>query len=631
MSNTKLDIKSTPNDQALGKKTTTNFSKRCLWNSIDWPRAYKMVKNIRFRIFKATKRGDVKSVRRLQRLLVRSYENRLLAVREVSQINTGKKTLGLDKLLAVNPTLRGELVDLLGKTSLSAWIPSPTSYSHDLDDTHKVKRVRLGSQTDPLDTVFFPKEKEKPSSLAKGFLLCDKKNSLCLGLQGYMTGNILERAHVANIVDKCLQHVIKNALEPEWEAKFEGSSYGFRPGRSYHDALDRVFNSCAAGIPKKVWVLDCDISRCFDSISHEYVLKAIASFPDKGVIKRWLENGYLSNNVFHQTLLGTPQGNIISPLLANIALHGMQETLGIKVSPQGNATGEKDLARYGGHFVVLCTSQAAAKEARTTLNNWLSSRGLNVSQERTRITHIDQGFDFLGTTVRRFHISDEKTRLIVQPSKRSISKCRSSLKKIWGKGYGNPVNLTIRRLNAFIRAWATCFRPYGSKKIFSSLDNYMFTKAVRFTRRTHPLKSWRWRAKRYFGKFVFDRNDKWVFGEKRTGLCLLRFSWFPIQRHLTVKSDSSPCDPELAEYWKKREPYKVSWQFIQKRDIMIASQQKHVCPLCKESLYKGEKVHKHHTVSRQDGGSKKTSNVVFLHALCYQQVDRGSQAVPLER
>jgi RNA-directed DNA polymerase len=578
MSDSLLDIKSTSNDQLLPTNTDGISTGKCHWNSIDWPRAYKLVKNLRFRIFKATKRGDVKSVSRLQRLVIRSYENRLLAVRQISQINVGKKTPGLDKFLVNTPTERGELVDLLGKTSMSTWKPSPT------------KRI------------YIPKA----------------------------TGKTLRPLGIPSIIDRCLQYIVKNALEPEWEAKFEGSSYGFRPGRSCHDALHRIYNNCAHTRAQKVWVVDANISGCFDNISHEYILKALGNFPEKGILSRWLKSGYVDNNVFHHTPLGTSQGGVISPLLANIALHGMHEPLGIKISLRGETLGEKGLVRYADDFVVFCKSEAAAKESYVTLDKWLSIRGLRLSKQKTKITHIDQGFDFLGTTIRRFHISDVKSRLLIKPSKKSILKCRLKLKRLWTEGQGNPVNLTIRRLNAFIRGWANYFRPYVSKEVFSSLDNYMFTQAVRFSRRTHPLKSWKWRKKQYFGKFHFARKDNWVFGEKKTGHFVLRFSWFPIQRHTMVKNEYSPFDPELSEYWAKRESNRASWEFTQKKDMKIAAKQKHVCPVCKESLYTGEELHRHHKVPLKDGGLDILSNIIFLHILCHQQIHRTSKLLPRE-
>ena len=663
---------------------------KCHWNSIDWPRAYKMVKNLRFRIFKATKRGDVKTVRRLQRLLIRSYENRILAVRQISQINAVPflkslilNSTGLDKFTITTSRECGKLVDILGNCSISKWKPSCETSKEDFRPrgykTVSFKKLRMqstgriyipkttGNACTPntpsvthepprgvkskgggsglgngfekpvggllmkIEDFQFPPFGNLPLSISPIIDIEDVNDSLLKSSLKIFDFNSLNpptplwgvlggRGVLKAVIDRCFQYIVKSALEPEWEARFEGSTYAFRPGRSCHDALHKIYENCAYTSAEKTWVLNGDLTGCFQNISHEFLQNAIKNFPEKGIIERWLKSGYVSNNVFHHTPSDTPQGDGISSLLANIALHGMHEPLGITISCQGETKSEKGLIRYADNFLVFCKSEIAAKETYVELNKWLSIRGLSLSKEKIKITHVDQGFDFLGATIRRFRISDVKTRLLIKPSKKSILKCRAKLKRLWNQGRGKPINLTIKRLNAFIRDWVNYFRPYASKEVFSSLDNYMFTQAVRFTRRTHPLKSWQWRKKQYFGKFHFGRKDNWVFGEKKTGHFVLRFSWFPIQRHTMVKGDNSFYDPDLSEYWLKRQSNRVSWEFTQKKDMEIASKQKHVCPICKESLYTGEKLHRHLQVPVKDGGPDTVSNIVFLHILCHQQV-----------
>nr|AIT94655.1 putative reverse transcriptase and intron maturase [Chlorosarcina brevispinosa] len=511
------NIKSTPSDLIpigirrvkepviLRKKSSPNITKRAstAWNSIEWTKVYKTIRNLRYRIFKATKRGDFKTVRNLQRLLIHSYEIKLLAVRQICQINEGKKKAGLDKLLIKSSQKRGKLVDLLREVCLTDW------------------------QRTPVKPVYVPKDLTQ----WKGF------------------GN-------QTIIDRCLQYIVKNALEPEWEAKFEATSYGFRPGRSCHDALHRIYNNCAHHRAKKVWVVNGTVTGCFDQFEHQYLMKAIGSFPAKLLIEAWLKNGYLDQNLFDHTILGTSHGGVISPLLANIALHDIHQPLDISLSKDGETIGDRSIVRYADAFVVFCKTEEDAKCCKTILNKWLSERGLNGLKAKMRILDIDRGFDFLGMNVRRYPVNradgEIKNKLLIKPDQKSISKCREKLKQIWIKGQGKPVLLTITGLNSLIRSWANHFKPYLSKEVFASLDNSMFAYAVRFTRRTHPMKSWGWRKNRYFGKFHPEREDKWVFGNKETGHYLLKFSWVDIQRHTMIKADSSPDNPELSKYWEKR-------------------------------------------------------------------------------
>ncbi|MEG4944989.1 reverse transcriptase domain-containing protein, partial [Microcoleus sp. F4-D5] len=242
------------------------------WRSVNWRQANKVVRQLRQRIFRATQEGKWKKVRSLQKLLMRSYSNMLVSVRRVTQTNQGKNTPGVDKLVVKTPEARGMLVDILNK--YIPWKPLPTL------------------------RVYIPKSNGKQRPLG-----------------------------IPCLIDRCLQAVVKNALEPAWEAVFEGSSYGFRPGRSAHDAIGKSY---LIGCPhrKKKWVVDADIKGCFDNIDHDFLMKAIGNFPARKLIHQWLKSGYMENGAFYDTMTGTPQGGIVSPLLANIALHGMEEALG---------------------------------------------------------------------------------------------------------------------------------------------------------------------------------------------------------------------------------------------------------------------------------------------------------------
>ncbi len=244
------------------------------WNAINWRKANRTVRNLRQRIFRAAQEGNLKKVRSLQKLMLKSYSNRLVSVRRVAQMNAGKNTPGVDKLVIKTPTARANMVDALAHYTL--W---------------KAKPARR---------VYIAKAHGKYRPLG-----------------------------IPVVADRCLQAMVKNALEPFWEAKFEGTSYGFRPGRDCHDAIEKIFVLACPNKTKK-WVLDADIKGAFDHISHNYLQEAIGPVPGRELIKQWLKAGYVEQEMFYPTERGTPQGGVISPLLANIALHGMEEAIGVK-------------------------------------------------------------------------------------------------------------------------------------------------------------------------------------------------------------------------------------------------------------------------------------------------------------
>ncbi|MFC1715561.1 reverse transcriptase domain-containing protein [Candidatus Poribacteria bacterium] len=265
--------------------------RRTDWNSVNWRKANRIVRNLRQRIFRASTAGNLKKVRSLQKLMLRSYSNILVSVRRVTQVNKGKNTPGVDKMLVKTPKARSMFVEEL--TCYTPW------------------------KAEPVRRVYIPKtngKKQRP-----------------LG--------------IPTIKDRCLQAMVKNALEPYWEARFEGTSYGFRPGRSTHDAIARVY-TIARPHCKKKWVVDADIKGAYDNIDHEFLLKIIGSFPGKELIKQWLKAGYMERGRIHKTETGVPQGGVISPLLFNIALHGAESVLGIRYDNWGRNQSKRAIVRY---------------------------------------------------------------------------------------------------------------------------------------------------------------------------------------------------------------------------------------------------------------------------------------------
>jgi RNA-directed DNA polymerase len=535
------------------------------WTRVNWRKVNRQVSNLRQRIFRATQTGDHKKVRSLQKLMLRSHANTLLSVRRVTQINVGKNTAGVDKLVVKTPAARAQLVEQLSTTQ--PW------------------------RAKPARRVYIPKANGKLRPLG-----------------------------IPTIIDRCLQAKVKTALEPYWEAKFEGSSYGFRPGRGCHDAIEKIYRLARPNMRKK-WVVDADIKGCFDNIDHQYLLDTIGPIPGRELIKRWLKAGYVDKDVFHETEAGTPQGGVISPLLANIALHGMEKALGVKLDSQGHTKGPRAVVRYADDFVIFCESKEDAEQAKNTLKGWLDNRGLSLSEEKTQIVHLTEGFDFLGFNIRQYKApltSKSGFKLLTKPSKKSVIAIRKKVREIWRQGRGANVPALIRKLNPIIRGWANYFRTGVAKEIFEKLDKWMFHKELCYASRTHPLKPWYWRKERYWGRLNRARQDNWVFGDKQSGQYLLKFSGVDIRRHRMVIGTHSPDDPRLKEYWKERN--KTPVKDLPSKEQRIAKRQDSLCEKCGATLFNGELLHIHHVKPRKDGGGDGIHNLRLIHLFCHQQV-----------
>jgi len=555
------------------------------WNAVNWRRANKTVRNLRGRIFRASKEGDLKRAHSLQKLMLRSHSNTLVSVRRVTQLNAGKNTPGVDKVVVKTPEARGKLVDDL--QTFTPW---------------KAKPARR---------VYIPKANRKLRPLG-----------------------------IPVVKDRALQAMVKNVLEPFWEARFESISYGFRPGRSVHDAIAKIYLAARPN-KKKGWVVDADIKGAFDNIDHAFLLDTIGTAPGRELIKQWLKAGYVDAGVFQETEAGTPQGGVVSPLLANIALHGMEDALvvrkthsngrtiitseGVKYNCRGENIGKRVVVRYADDFVVFCETKEDAMHVVAVLTDWLRARGLELSPDKTRIVHLSEGFDFLGFNVRHYRhrlTARSGWKLLIKPSKTSVQKIRAKLRDKWWALVGHNITKVIKELNPIIRGWANFARREVASQIFHDLDEWMYLREKIYTRRTQPTKPWYWRKAKYFGRLNLSRDDNGVFGDKRTGFYLLKFSWFPIKRHVLVRGNASPDDPSLRVYWAERAAAKVT--DLKPKLQRIAERQKGVCLRCGESLFNGEETHLHHKIWRSRGGKDDASNLELLHLFCHQQIHGAS-------
>jgi RNA-directed DNA polymerase len=425
-----------------------------------------------------------------------------------------------------------------------------------------------------------------------------------------------------------MQAVVKNALEPEWEAKFEPCSYGFRPGRNCHDAIVRIQLSAQAN-KKKRWVLDADIKGAFDNIQHETIIESCERFPAKKLLKAWLKAGFMEEERKVKTELGTPQRGVISPLLANIALHGMEQAVGItyqKRSGTHTVKGKKVLIRYADDFVILTENEEDAKQAKSEITQWLTRRGLTLSEEKTKICPLTEGFDFLGFNVKLYPTPETRTgyKLLIKPSKKSVKDLRLKIKRICGKLNGNNAETLVANLNPIIRGWGNYFKIGVSKVVFNKLDYWIYRRMYRWTWRAHPHKSWAWRKKTYFGQRQEGRNDQWVFGGTKG--YLTKFSWIPIKRHVIVKYDASLDDPTLKEYWERRNQRK-SHTFLTFRLRELARRQKGKCSECRDSLHNGEEIDIHHIIPKSKGGKDILTNLTLIHLYCHKKIHGTRKAI----
>ncbi|WP_238431179.1 group II intron reverse transcriptase/maturase [Frankia nepalensis] len=469
------------------------------WDAVDWRAVEEDVRRLRRRIFAATRAGDLKKVRNLQKLMLRSRANALLSVRRVTEVNAGRKTAGVDGQVVVTDQHKAELADWVQHRA-APWSPRP------------VKRV------------YVPKSNGRRRPLG-----------------------------IPVIADRCLQALAVNALEPEWEARFEPKSYGFRPGRGCHDAIVAIHTTASRRDAKRVWVLDADLAAAFDHLNHDHILRSLGTFPARELVRQWLTAGVVEAGRFTPTPEGAPQGGVISPLIMNVALHGMEAAAGVRYYVSGTRAGKTMngcpvVVRYADDLIALCHSREQAEQVKTQLAEWLAPRGLVFNEAKTRITSLDQGVDFLGFNIRRY----PNGKLLTKPSDDAVRRIRGRLSIEVRALRGANADAVIAKLNPIIVGWTAYYRIGVSKRLFNALDADAWKLVYKWARFRHPNKSRHWVRARYFGAFHPSRQDTWIFGSRVTGFYLRKFAWTPIVRHRMVAGGSSADDPDLATYWAQR-------------------------------------------------------------------------------
>jgi RNA-directed DNA polymerase len=536
--------------------TDTISYARADWHRVNWRQMMRCVRRLQVRIAEAIREGRRGKARALQRILTRSWCGCLVAVRRVTE-NQGKKTAGVDGVLWDTPQAKQEGV-------------------------YSIQKGRY--QPLALRRIYIPKKNKKKRPIS-----------------------------IPAMKDRAKQALHFLALDPIAESLADRNSYGFRQGRSTADAIEQCFNVLARRKSPR-WILEGDIASCFDKISHPWL---VANIPmNKRILTQWLKAGYVERKTFHATGQGTPQGSIISPVLCNMTLDTLEEGLRRRFRNK-----KVNWIRYADDFIITGESlELLRDEVLVFVKAFLAQRGLSLSEEKTRITHIREGFDFLGQNVRKYGKEGEE-KLIIKPAKQAVNNVLSKAKEILKENRSStPVNI-IRRLNPVLRGWANYHRHVCSKNVFSQIDWRVGGMILKWAKYRHPNKSIQWIKGKYF---TSREGDNWVFfGKDEQGKekDVFKIGKIPIQRHVKVQGNANPYDLAMERYFEQRLAKKWETGCHGKRKVLsLWQRQARKCPCCGQMISLEMGTHTHHIIYRVMGGPDTMDNLMLLHPECHRQL-----------
>jgi len=547
----------------VNKKSANAALRSANWKTINWDYHRMIVRKLQFRIAKATQLRKYRKVKTLQWILTHSFSAKLLAVRKVMQ-NKGSKTPGVDGIIISKPE---------DKLALATNIR------------------RRGYQPSPLRRIYIPKAGN------------NKK---------------LRPLGIPTIADRCQQALHALALIPVAEVTADTNSYGFRPQRSCADAIAQCFNAlCKRASPQ--WILEGDIKGCFDHISHEWMSKNICL--DKVIMNKWLKAGFIETGKLFPTTAGTPQGGIVSPVMCNITLDGIERML--KNTSFRKRSGI-NFIRYADDFIVTgFTKEKLENEVKPAIAAFLKERGLELSQEKTKVTPITEGINFLGQNLRKYP-SQGKLKLLIKPSEKNIHSFLEEIRKVFRKARSITQAGLIQQLNPKIRGWANYHRGVVSKAIFNKIDNTIWQLSLKWARRRHPKKNMQWIFSKYYRQIGGMKCRFSGFEIQEDGTLkqytLILMSRTPIHRHIKILQTAHPYDATYDEYFEKRTSDK--WRNNSRRlyvDRHMQTLQKGKCPCCEKKL----DITQHWYISLKKkaskGGEYVSDNLDIIHKQCYAQ------------
>jgi len=540
------------------------------WHLIDWKKAEKVVRDLQEKIVIATLEKNMKEVYKIQWILLNTFESKALAIRKVVT-NKGKRTAGTDGIVWNNPKDYWMAIQ-----TLTEIVKNPNKY-----------------QAQPLKRVWIPKANSKD----------------------------LRPLGIPTMIDRAVQAVYHLAVDPAVETKSDPNSYGFRKFRSTLDAITAI-RSLLDKANHPHWILEADISKRFDKISHDFLLKH-TPIRHKKVLEQWLKSGVMEELKYIITDEGTPQGGIISPTLCNVALNGIEEYIKNANPLKKGISPGVHVIRYADDMIITGKSQEIVTRNKELLNEFLKERGLQLNEKKTLITHVKDGFDFLGFNIKRMKwnskfnkVTDQETVLIIKPSKKGIKKLMESINKIIVMN--KPMRKIISEINPVLRGWAEHKRiSYHSQEVFITIDHWIYRK----------MKKWAYWHKGSIRKtiskyLISTTNRKWNWGVSLTEK-VINLSETAIITMRPLKLDKNPYIIENLKYYEKRREKLIEAKFR----LTVYKLFEHKCPLCNESLHNEENVELHHIKPQKLGGKFKLDNIVPLHEICHKQITHGDQSL----
>lgn len=459
------------------------------WNQINWQAVEHRVNRLQVRIAKAVAEQRWNRAKALQHLLTHSLSAKLLAVKRVIS-NKGGRTPGMD--------------GVVWKTPRDYWKAVHTLQTR-------------GYRAQPLRRIYIPKRNGKWRPLG-----------------------------IPTLQDRAVQALYALALKPVAETTGDKHSYGFREKRSLHDAVEQCFIALATRVAAP-WVLEADIKACFDRISHDWLLDNILL--PQSMLRQWLKSGYMEEEIYYDTVEGTPQGGIISPVLANMALDGLESVI---IKGRNKKRRKLNVIRYADDFIITGASrEILEEEILPAVKRFLSERGLALSEEKTRVSQIHEGFDFLGVNFRKF---DQK--LLPTPSREKSKTFLRELRLFLSNSHGMPFSAMLSKLNSILRGWAFAHRHLVAKRLMNNLDNEVFKKVCKWLTLEHRNKTWAWIKQRYWHQFGGRNNIGMYYSTKtvqKKWIGLFRLASVPIRRHVKIRCEANPFNPDDWEYFAMRE------------------------------------------------------------------------------